>query len=123
MSDEFNEKLDKVCDEYGVTKERVLEELATIAFASKADFFDKQGNLIPIHKLGRRQARQLASVEIIVKNAQAGDGHMDTVHKLRLWDKTKALEMLAKYHGLLQERVEHSGEVKIKWQDADAEGK
>jgi hypothetical protein len=34
-----------------------------------------------------------------------------------LWDKPKALEMLAKHFGLLLERVEHSGGIELKWQD------
>ena len=47
---------------------------------------------------------------MIIKNARAGDGqHTDEVHKFRLWDKTRALEALAKHFGLVTERLEVSG--------------
>ena len=36
-------------------------------------------------------------METLVKNAEAGDGHTDTVLKLKLYDRLKALELLAKY--------------------------
>ena len=49
---------------------------------------------------------QCASIETIIKNAQAGDGHTDTVLKFRLWSKERALEMLAKHFVLLTEVVQ-----------------
>jgi hypothetical protein len=44
---------------------------------------------------------------IITRNAKARDGH--TVHKFKLWDKTRALEALAKHFGLVKDRLEVSG--------------
>ena len=35
--------------------------------------------------------------------------------KIKLWDKVRALEMLAKHHALLTERLEHKGEILISW--------
>ena len=37
--------------------------------------------------------------------AEAGDGHTDTVHKIKIWDKSKNLENLAKHFSLLTEVV------------------
>jgi Terminase small subunit len=89
--------------------DRVLEEYRRIAFADIRKFFDAKGNLIPIQDLGEDEASCLAGLELIVKNAKAGDGHTDEVHKFKLWDKTRALEALAKHFGLLRERLEVSG--------------
>lgn len=96
-----------------LTAARVLEEIRRLSFADLRSLFDEQGNLRPIHTLNAEQAACIASLEVVKKNLTAGDGKMDTVIKLKVWDKTKALEMLAKHFALLVERQEHSGEIKI----------
>jgi hypothetical protein len=45
-----------------------------------------------------------------------GDGTQEDVVEVRLWDKLRALEMLAKHFALLTERLEHGGEVVFRWQ-------
>lgn len=90
---------------------RVLEEYRRVAFANVQDFHDAEGNLKPISELTREQAAALAGVEILKRNLTAGDGVMDTVYKIKLWDKLKALQDLAKHFGLLIERVQVSGEL------------
>jgi hypothetical protein len=42
----------------------------------------------------------------VKKNATAGDGVIDTIHKFKVWDKPKALSDLAKHFGLLVDKVE-----------------
>lgn len=84
---------------------RVLEELRRLSMVDMRSFYDAAGNLKPIHALTPEQGSQLASVEVIVKNAEAGDGHTDRVHKIRVWDKPRSLELLAKHFALLVERV------------------
>lgn len=92
----------------------VLEEIRRLSFSNVQDLFDETGNLRPIHTLTREQASCIASLEVIKKNAEAGDGKTDIIHKLRVWDKTKSLEMLAKHFALLTERVEHGGGITIR---------
>jgi phage terminase small subunit len=101
--------------EIGLTAQKVVDELAILGFANIADAFDVQGNLLPIHKMTREQAASIASFEVIKKNAEAGDGQTDVVHKIRVWDRVKTLEILAKYLGLLKDKVEHSGDVQFTW--------
>jgi hypothetical protein len=62
-----------------------------------------------VQDLDEERAACLASLEVIIKNAKAGDGHTDEVYKFKLWDKTRALEALAKHFGLVAERLEVSG--------------
>jgi len=93
-------------DKAELTAARVLEELRRIAFADVRGFFDPRGNLRNIATLTGEQASALASFEVIIKNAKAGDGVTDEVHKIRGWDKVHALELLAKHFRLLVERVE-----------------
>jgi phage terminase small subunit len=105
----------KVSEVATISAARVLEELKRLAFADIRELFDADGNLKALSALTDEQGSMLSSVEIIKKNLVAGDGIFDTVHKIKLWDKTKALEMLAKYFGLLTERVEHSGDISFRW--------
>lgn len=95
---------------------RVLEELRRIAFVDARSFWDDAGNLKPIKELTAEQGSVLGSFEAIIKNAKAGDGVTDMVHKIKLVDKTRALENLAKHFGLLIEKQEVTGTLVVQWQ-------
>lgn len=84
---------------------RVLEELRRLAFSDIGVLFDDAGNLRPLHQLTPEQRACIAGVEVVIKNAKAGDGQTDTVHKIKVWDKPRSLEMLAKHFALLTEVV------------------
>jgi len=86
---------------------RVLEELRRLALVDARSFWDEQGRLEPLSELTAEQAAALAGFEVIIKNAKAGDGQTDEIHKIKLWDKTRALELLAKHFKLLTEVHEH----------------
>lgn len=102
-----------------LTAARVLEEFRRLAFVDLRGFFDADGNLKPVAELTPEQGSALAGLEVIKKNAEAGDGVIDTVHKFKVWDKTRTLESLAKHFGLLTEKVEHSGGLEITWKDSE----
>jgi phage terminase small subunit len=99
---------------------RVLEEYGRVAFADVRMFFGHDGNLKGISELTAEQGSALASFEVIVKSALVNDGKAVEIHKIRLWDKLRALEALAKHFGLLVDKVEHGGDVTYKWQDGPA---
>lgn len=101
-----------------LTRERVLDEMRRLAFSDVRHLFDAQGNLKPLHTLTPDESAAIASVEVIIKNAAAGDGHTDTVHKIKVWDKTRTLEQLGKHFGILKESVEVAGGITITWQDS-----
>ena len=46
------------------------------------------------------------ALRLAKRNLTSSDGQLDTVYKLRVWDKVRALEMLAKHFALLVDRVE-----------------
>ena len=109
----------KQLDSADLTAARVLEEYRRLAFIDARSFWDEGGNLKPFSELTAEQGSALAGFEAIIKNAKAGDGVTDTIHKIRLWDKTRALESLAKHFGLLTDKIEHSGAVSYKWLSSD----
>ena len=85
---------------------RVLEEMRRLAFIDLGVFFDDVGNLKRINELTAEQRSALSSVKVVIKNVAAGDGHVDYVHEIKLWDKPRTLEMLAKHFKLLTEQIE-----------------
>lgn len=109
------EKTQQQLDKADLTANRVLEELRRLSFADIRGLFDAEGNLKPLHELTAEQAACIAGFEVIKKNAEAGDGKTDVVHKVRVIDKTRSLEMLAKHFALLTEKIEHSGGIEITW--------
>jgi hypothetical protein len=54
-------------------------------------------------------------VKATKKNLTAGDGKTEDVVEVRLWDKTRALESLAKHFGLLKENIPRDLELRITW--------
>lgn len=85
---------------------RVLEELRRLAFSDPAMFFHADGRLKRPTELEPEQRAALASFEVVVKNAEAGDGHTDTVLKLKFWNKPQVLETLCQHFGLLEGQQE-----------------
>ncbi len=70
-----------------ISPERVLQELAAIAFARVPDYMDEEGNLRAELKPSQRAA--IASIE-----------KSSTGVKVKFYDKMKALELLGKHFGL-----------------------
>jgi phage terminase small subunit len=97
----------KALEKKELTAERILNELSKIAFCNVLNYYDDNGELRPIAELREECGPEIAGLETIIKNAAAGDGKTDRVLKVKTWDKPKALEVLAKHFGLLQEKVEH----------------
>jgi hypothetical protein len=92
---------------HAVTKERVIAELALVAFEpvpNLGELFDAQGDLKRISALTLEQQRYLLATETVTKNLDGGDGHVDEVRKVKVRDnrsvKVKALELLADILGL-----------------------
>jgi phage terminase small subunit len=96
-----------------ITVDRVMEELGAVAFLSSKELFDAEGNLIPINKLPDHVAAAIHPTEVLKRNLEAGDGVTDTVHRVRVHDKMKALELLGKRLSMFTEKVEISGGLQI----------
>ena len=94
-----------------LSAEATIEQIARSALFDPRDFSDAQGNYKPLHELTEAQAQCIASVEVVLKNAAAADGFVDRVLRLKFVDRLKALELAAKYHGLLLTRIEATMEV------------
>lgn len=97
----------------------VLSTLAEIAFLDPRKLFDSEGNVLPIRDWPIEAARAVAGVEVLRRTGGTGEPNTEML-RIRFVDKVKALEMLAKYHGLLKEKLEHSGKLEIVWGGDDS---
>lgn len=94
---------------------RTLQELKHVAYSDIGDIFNDAGQLQMIKSLPREVRAVISSVKVVKKNLVTGDGVMDDIHEVKIWDKMKAIEMAMKHFGLLAEKVDHSGEVSMRW--------
>ena len=90
-----------------VSIERVLKELGRIGFSDLRRAFDTNGRLLRPEEWDDDTAAAIASVEVVTRNI--GEGEVEHVHKIKVWDKNSALEKLAKHLGMFIERHEHTG--------------
>jgi phage terminase small subunit len=91
---------------------RVLEELGRLAFLDPARFFDtKTGQLRPIPVMPENVRACISSFEVVRGNLDKTDGKRspETLHKIKLTSKEKALELLCRHFKLLQDTVEVTG--------------
>ena len=84
-----------------ITQDRVLEELAAIAFARATDYAEVKGECVRIKDtdaLAEQQIRAIAGI----KEGKYGI-------ELKLNDKEKALELLGRHLGMFKDKLEVSG--------------
>lgn len=88
----------------GISAERVIQEFARVALVDPAQAFDGNGNLLSISDMPADLRRGIASIEIKTQTYGKGDNETEeTTHKIRFWDKNKALENLGKHLGVYSE--------------------
>ena len=84
-----------------ITQDRVLEELAAIAFARAADFAEVKDGFVIIKDTAGLSEQQIKAIAGI-KEGKFGI-------ELKLNDKEKALELLGRHLGMFKDKVEVSG--------------
>jgi phage terminase small subunit len=89
----------------------VLVGLAEIASIDIADIFDENNVLRPLKEIPAYVRRAIAGIEVEELFEGRGESreHIGHNRKLKLSDKVRALEILARHHKLLTEKVEYSG--------------
>lgn len=85
-----------------ITQDRVIKELAAMAFAKATDYAQIAGNTVFIKSTTELTPEQQAGI-VGIKQTQAGV-------EVKL-DKTRALEMLGRHLGMFNDKLELSGAV------------
>jgi phage terminase small subunit len=105
---------DRLSKKLEITQERVLQELARIAFADVRNLFtwdEERACYVPSANLTDDEAAAISEIQAETVRYTREDGESETKIKLKLktYDKKGALDSIAKHLGMFVERVEHSG--------------
>lgn len=114
----------------GITQDRVLQELARIAFFDIRTLYREDGSLKKPSELDDDAAAALAGVDVVEMAggmaADAGEGEVKHVaaytKKARVFDKNTALVNAMRHLGMMKDKIEHSGNVAIHQLLADVDG-
>lgn len=111
----------KLSEKIEITQERVLREYAKIAFLDPSTFFDKGGALLPIHDIPKESIAALSGIDIVKRSIQEGDDlpELEETKKIKVWDKVKALDSLARHLGLFEKDNDQKKPVNIILTDSD----
>lgn len=93
----------------GINAERVLIELAKIGLVNAADVINF--NEATVSEGATRE--DLAAVQSVKVKTMTGENGDMTEREVKLYDKTKALELLGKHLGLFKDKLEIEGKVPI----------
>lgn len=91
-------KLEQVKAE--IDTDRVLQEIASIAFSDVGSLFDAFGNLKDVNELTPAERACIASIEVKSEYTDKETGVTTVIRKINLWNKNDSLEKLAKHLGL-----------------------
>jgi phage terminase small subunit len=102
------------------TADRVIAELARLAFLDIRKAFDDEGRLKPIHELDRDTAAAISGLEVETLFEGKGSDReiIGRLHKIKLSDKKGALDSLARHLGLFNDSLELKGGLKLTHEDA-----
>lgn len=108
IKERISELQDRVSVRNDVTVDKIIRELSRLAFTDISQLFDDEGKLKDIKNLPDDLKRAISSIEVI-ENKQNKDIY---VKKIRLWDKVKAIEMLAKHLDIFRDK-EQSTQINV----------
>ena len=103
-----------------VDADRVVEELALVAFGRMGDLFDRDtGRMLEVHEMSPEVQARLSSIKFTRERThRITDGTDKTtidesVVELKQWDKLMAIDKLCRIQGLYRDKLAHSGEVSL----------
>lgn len=99
-----------------ITQDRVLQELARIAFFDIRRLYREDGSLKNPSELDDEAAAVLAGIDVVEQQTvSVEDGEVTRLptftKKAKVFDKGTALTLAMRHLGMLQDKVEHSGSI------------
>ena len=101
----ITEKQEQIQKRTEVTQDMVINELAKIAFIDIRNLYDDKGNLKHIKDIDINVAGAISSLETLEEYSGYGENRekIGDTQKVKLLDKTKALELLGKHLGMFKD--------------------
>jgi len=89
-----------------VSQDRVLKEIARVAFSDVRAIFDETGQPRSATDLDDDTAAAVASIEVVERPGVGGGTSTEYVYKIKLVEKAPALALLCRHLGMLKDKVE-----------------
>ncbi len=108
IKEAVEERIQEQIKKVGVTKQRVLTELARLAFSDNRKLYDADGRLKLPKDWDDETAAAVAGTETFEEFGGRGEDRKlnGYTRKVKTWDKTRALELLAKHLALITEKAD-----------------
>lgn len=105
--------MDSRASKLEITAERVLQEVARIAFFDVRKVYDAAGNLKPPADWDDDTAAAMAGIDVTEEFTGRGEDRQSAgfTKKVKSWDKVSALTLAMRHKGMLTDKVEVSGKV------------
>lgn len=109
----ISEKQKEIEKRTEVTQDMVIKELAKIAFLDIRKLYTENGQLKNVADIDSETVGAISSLETLEEYDGYGDNRekIGDTQKVKLLDKTKALELLGKHLGMFKEKVTIDGNV------------
>lgn len=106
---EIDKRIEERSKRNEITADRVLQELAAIAFFDVRKIYNEKNEMKKITDLDDRTARAISSIETEVSNL--GHKVFSTTKKIRMNDKIRALQLVGNHIGMFKESTSSTEDV------------
>jgi phage terminase small subunit len=98
-----------------ITQDRVLLEIARLAFNDPRKAFDEDGNLLPVKQWPDDVAAAISSIKVTEQRID-NDGDeiiASQIKEIKFWDKGKQIELAGKHLAMFTEKLNVSGKLSL----------
>lgn len=95
----------------GITRDRILKEIASYAFADVRKIFNPEGGMLDPRNIPDELAPAIASIELTSFTPPGEDAMTEHVKKVKFWDKPKGIEQLLKHLGLDEDKPDQGAAI------------
>lgn len=108
VADAIAAAMNECADKNKLDAQRVLQELACLAFCDVGNAFNPDGTMKPIHGIDEDTRRAIVGFDVIAM--EENGAFVGTLKKVKFADKLRALELLGKHLGLFTDVLKVKGE-------------
>ncbi len=102
IQNKLKELMDARSERLEITADQVLREFAKIAFSNVQDFTDSSNGVVNVNGVDVDKSAAIQSIEVIKKTFGEENKREIIFTKLKLYDKLRALDSIAKHIGFFE---------------------